>query len=205
MLQTISLTTLQFAINKALSLDFSSKEKIIQLEGKYIELVISPLNVHFYIGFSQGEILLLKNIDQNPDTVIHTSPLGLIRLSFLPASKMRSLFNDNIKISGDILIGQQIKELFDNINVDWEGHLAHFTGDVAAFHIGKVVKKGMQFKKKCLQQLQDNSKEFLLYELKLIANQNELEDFYQSVDETRLRVERLNAHINYLMAKNEKN
>ncbi|MCK1850929.1 YihY/virulence factor BrkB family protein, partial [Legionella pneumophila] len=32
------------------------------------------------------------------------------------------------------------------IDIDWEGHLAHFTGDVVAHQIGSFVRKGLEFK-----------------------------------------------------------
>jgi ubiquinone biosynthesis protein UbiJ len=204
MLKQFSLQTLQYAINQALSLDTNTLEKIKKLEGKIIELIISPLNVHFYISFEQSKVLLLADTILKPDTIIHSSPIGLIRLSFLPSSKMRSLFNDSIQISGDIQLGQQLKEIFDHIDIDWEGHLAHFTGDVAAYHIGKIVKKGRSLQKRYKDSFKRNSKEYLMHELQMTPTSSELENYYQGVDDLRLRTERLIAHVHYLMAENEK-
>jgi ubiquinone biosynthesis protein UbiJ len=204
MLKQFSLQALQFAMNQAISLDEHTVERLKALDGKIIEMVILPLHVHFYICFEEGKILLLAESDKTPDTIIHTSPMGLIRLSFLPSSKMRSLFNDNIQISGDIHLGQEIKEIFDQIDIDWEGHLAHFTGDVAAYHIGKVVKKGKELHQRYSQSLKNNTKEYVFYEMQMIPTPAELEQFYEEVDDIRLRTERLIAHVNFLMAENEK-
>ena len=140
MLKEYSLLALQKAINCALTLDEDMPAKIKPLEGKVLEVVINPLNVCFFLNFHQGCVRLLAYYEGIPDTVIHSNPLGLIRLSLLPASKLRSVFNDNIRISGDVELGQEVKALFDNIEVDWEGHLAHFTGDVVAHQIGSWVR-----------------------------------------------------------------
>ena len=138
MLKKYSLIALQKAINHGLSLDENMPAKLQSLHDKVLEMVIAPLDTHFFIQFKNGELLLLDEYQGEADTVIHSNPLGLIRLSLLPASKARSLFNDKIRMSGDIELGQQVKKIFDEIDIDWEGHLAQFTGDVVAHQIGSI-------------------------------------------------------------------
>ena len=205
MLKRISLQALQFAIHQALSLDSSISEKLLPLNHKVIEIIISPLKVHFYICIEGGKLLLKTQSSQPPDTIIYSNPMGLIRLSFLPSSKMRSIFNDQIKISGDIELGHELKKIFDNMYIDWEGHLAYFTGDVVAHHIGKVMRKGRDFRKSYTESFKKSSKEYLVYELQSTPSQAELDTFYEDVDELRLRNERLEAHIQFLLAHYEKN
>lgn len=205
MLKEYSLKALQTAINQAMKLDEQMPQKIQKLDGKTLEMVITPLNVNFYIRFKGSEMQLLHRIDGRPDTIIHSNPIGLIRLSLLPTSKARSLFNDKIRISGDIELGQSIKKLFDEIDIDWEGHLAHFTGDVVAHQIGSFVRKGLEFKNQFSTSMQQNITEFLQEELRICPSRNELEDFFAEVDELVLSVDRLQAHINNLMSDDEGN
>lgn len=199
MLKKYSLKALQTAINQALNLDEHMPEKLQALNDKVIEMIISPLNVNFYIQFQDSQMLLLDEYEGTPDTIIHSNPIGLIRLSLLPASKARSLFNDKIRMSGDIELGQKVKKLFDELDIDWEGHLAHFTGDVVAHQIGSFLRKGMEIKKQFSTSMQLNMTEFLQEELRVVPSKNELDDFFNDVDELRLSVERLQAHIHQLM------
>ncbi|HAT6914387.1 TPA: hypothetical protein JAZ40_08890 [Legionella pneumophila] len=205
MLKEYSLKALQTAINQAMKLDEQMPQKIQKLDGKTLEMVITPLNVNFYIRFKGSEMQLLHRIDGRPDTIIHSNPIGLIRLSLLPTSKARSLFNDKIRISGDIELGQSVKKLFDEIDIDWEGHLTHFTGDVVAHQIGSFVRKGLEFKNQFSTSMQQNITEFLQEELRICPSRNELEDFFAEVDELVLSVDRLQAHINNLMSDDEGN
>ncbi|HAT8326922.1 TPA: hypothetical protein GDD11_14505 [Legionella pneumophila] len=205
MLKEYSLKALQTAINQAMKLDEQMPQKLQKLDGKTLEMVITPLNVNFYIRFKGSEMQLLHRIDGRPDTIIHSNPIGLIRLSLLPTSKARSLFNDKIRISGDIELGQSVKKLFDEIDIDWEGHLAHFTGDVVAHQIGSFVRKGLEFKNQFSTSMQQNITEFLQEELRICPSRNELEDFFAEVDELVLSVDRLQAHINNLMRDDEGN
>ncbi|KTD72324.1 ubiquinone biosynthesis accessory factor UbiJ [Legionella tucsonensis] len=203
MLKKYSLKALQIAINKAARLDEHMPAKLKALDNKTLEMIISPLNVNFFILFKDGEIILLDNYDREADTIIHSNPIGLIRLSLLPASKARSLFNDKIRMTGDTELGQQVKKLFDEMDIDWEGHLAHFTGDVVAHQIGSFVRKGMAFKKRLDDSMRQNMSEYLQEELRLFPTKYELEDFFVEVDELSLSVERLQAHLNQLISRHE--
>lgn len=203
MIKKYSLLVLEKAINHALSLDESMPNKLSALQGKVLELIISPLNVNFFICFAQHGLVLQANHDGHADAVIRSSPIGLIRLSLLPASKVRSLFNDKIRISGDIEFGQQVKKLFDELDIDWEGHLAQFTGDVVAHQVGSLVRKGMAFKQQVGGSVCQNVTEYLQEELRIFPPREEINDFFNDVDDLSLKVERLAARINQLLAHHE--
>ncbi len=203
MLKRYSLLTLQKAMNHALALDPETKPKIKALHGKVLEMIVSPLDVHFFMHFSGDTIELLADFPGEPDTIIHSSPIGLIRLSFLPSSKVRSLFNDQIRMTGDTEFGQAVKRLFDDIDIDWEGHLAHFTGDVVAHQIGRFVRRGRQFKRSLKTSIKHNLGEYVQEEARLSPPREELEDFMNDIDALTLRVERLEAHINQQLTADE--
>ena len=198
MIKQYSLLALQKAINFALSLDSDMPKKLEVFEGKVIEIVLKPLDLCFFMRFQDQQIELLAYYEGLPNTVIYSSPLGLIRLSILPASKLRSLFNDQIRISGDTILGQKVKALFDEIDIDWEGHLAYFTGDVVAHQIGSWVREGYSFNRRLLSSLGRSVSDYIHEERRIFPSQEEIQDFFEDVDELSLRVERLRAHFNHL-------
>lgn len=199
MIKKYSLLALQTAINQALWLDEDISTKLQPLHHKVLEIIISPLNVNFFISFSEAGLSLLADYQGAANASIYSSPLGLIRLSLLPVSKVRSLFNDEIQISGDVELGQQVKTLFDAIDIDWEGHLARFTGDVIAYQVGSFVRQGLTFKRHLDQSLRQNVTEYLQEELRAFPPREEIDDFFNDVDELALRVERLTARTNNLL------
>ena len=200
MIKQYSLNLLQKAINHALNLDDSMPLKLKALKGKVLKIIISPLNVYFFMKFTKDELVLLAEYNKHIDTTINSSPMGLIRLSLLPASKARSLFNDKIKISGDVELGQQVKQLFDEIDIDWEGHLAQFTGDIIAHNVGSLIRRGLNFKDQINSSLRQDLSEYLQEELRAFPPKEEVDDFFNDIDELSLSVERLDAKISKLMA-----
>lgn len=205
MLKKYSLLALQKAINQALYLDEGMANKLQRLDDKVLELIISPLNVNFYMHFKNGAVYLLDCYEGAVNTTIESNPMGLIRLSLLPASKARSLFNDKVRMSGDVELGQHVKQLFDQLDIDWEGHLAHFTGDVVAYQIGSLFRKGRSFKQQLGSSLQQNITEYLQEELRVFPSKNELDDFFHDVDALSLHTERLQAHIEHLVKTHDSN
>jgi len=191
---------LQKAMNRALALDDGMPLKIQALDNKVLEIIIKPLHVNFFICFTQSEVHLHESYEGQADAIIESSPLGLIRLSLLPASKVRSLFNDKIKISGDVEFGQNVKKLFDEIDIDWEGHLAQFTGDVIAYQMGSLFRQGRAFKRHARESLRLNVTEYLQEELRAFPPREEINDFFSDIDALSLSVERLSARVNQLLA-----
>lgn len=203
MIKQYSLKLLEQAINHGLSLDESINEKLVSLSGKIIELIISPLDVNFFIIFTNTGLTLQETVNTPADTIIHSSPLGLIRLSLLPVSKARSLFNDQVQLSGDIELGEQAKRLFNELDIDWEGHLARFTGDVVAYQLGSWVRQGLAFQDQLKRSVQRNITEYVQEELRIVPGREETDDFFHDVDRLTLDVERLEAQVKLLADRHE--
>lgn len=200
MIKKYSLLTLQKAINHALALDENTPAKIAQLHGKVIEIIITTLDVNFFITFEARELILLETWPDKADTIIHSSPIGLIRLSLLPSSKARSLFNDKIRLTGDVELGNDVKKLFDELDIDWEGHLAHFTGDVVAHQLGSLFRQGKAFQTSLGSSMRTNLTGYLQEELRVFPSGEEVSDFFRDIDILALDVERLEAQIQLLAA-----
>lgn len=205
MIKKYALIPLQSAMNQALNLDPLMTEKLHAFEGKVLHIHILPLSIDFFMQFHEGKIVLLDTYEGVADTVIKSSPLGLIRLSCLPASQARSLFNDSIDISGDVELGTRIKQMVDEMDIDWEGHLAHFTGDAVAHQLGAFVRQSFSFAKSVQQSFSRNLSGYLQEEIRLFPPREEMQDFFNDVDTLALQVERIDAHVHLLLADHETN
>lgn len=199
MIHTYSLRLLEKAIQKALTLDPLSSDKIGRLNGKVIKIIILPLRTSFYMAFEHDSIALYSDYPSAADTTIQSTPMGLIRLSLLPASKVRSLFNNQITITGDILVGEEVKRLFDTLDLDWEGYLAQFTGDVVAHQVGALARFGLKLKTQTQTSLTRQIQEYIQEEKRCSPSQEEVEDFMNDVDELSLKVERLEAYLHHYL------
>lgn len=193
MIKSYSLRLLENALNLAMTLDETLPGQLEKFEAKVVQMTLTPFQWSFFMSFSKGKLVLMPTYKGQPDTVISSTPLGLIRLSFLPASKARSLFHDGVHIEGDVMLGQALKRTMDRIDIDWEGHLARFTGDMVAYQLGK----GVRDMKRRVNLMQETAtcqlKSYLKEDSTPLPTREAILDFCDDVDQLVLAYERLEA------------
>lgn len=96
-------------------------------------------------------------------------------------------------------LGAHIKKIWNELN------LSQFTSEEMVQQLGSLVSKGKELKKQVTDSLQLNITEFIQEELRVFPSRDELNDFFNDVDELSLSVGRLQAHINQLMSSHEIN
>lgn len=193
MIAPFALSALEKAINQYVALDPEIDEKRQPLEGKCLKLIIKPVTLYF--SFDKDKITLSNDSHQSPDATLEGYPLSFLKLHFSDADHLFSLFKTDISIQGDIEVGQQVKALFESIDIDWEEHLSQLTGDIIAHQVATVLKRTQTFGEGLLKSTQKNMTDYLQEECRLLPTKEELNDFYDDVDTLRLRVDRLCAKV----------
>lgn len=201
MIKKYSLIALEKIINQTLALDETMAARIEKLQGKVLKIIIEPMQVEVFMTFNQRQIHFMSSSESPPDTIIHSKPLALIKMGLLPSNQIRSLFQDKIHLSGDAELGQHVKQLFEDLNIDWETHLAKLTGDALAFKIGNVFRQGKAVQQHLYSSLHATITDYLYEESRVFPPREEVNDFFNDIDELSLAVERLEAKINQLMVK----
>ena len=195
MIKQCSLLVLQTAVQQALRLDPNIRSQLSNLQSKVLEIILLPMDIHLFIQVDNGTLVFFASPPACPDTIITSSPVGLISLGILPASQARSLLNDRVKISGDLAVGLELKKIFDSLEIDWLGHLSRFTGDVIAHQVGLIFQKCSEKTKNLSASLSNNIREYVQEEARLFPSGEEVQDFFNEIDELSLYAERLSAHI----------
>ena len=106
---------------------------------------------------------------------------------------MPNLFKQDLSISGDIDFGQDVRDLFGQIDIDWEEHLSHFTGDIIAHQLANLFTSTLKNVDEINTTFQQSLTEYLQEETKCLPCREELNDFFDDVDSMKLRVDRLQA------------
>src|ERR1700722_19060861 len=139
MLSTIQ-KNLQKVINHYLALDPESRTRIKAMENKIISIELLGINIVFQIKFLHSKVLLQKSFEEPPDTIIKGTPFSLLRMT-LSTGDRKHFFKDDITIEGDIECGQQVIELLDSLEIDWEEYASRLIGDIPAHQAGNAAKK----------------------------------------------------------------
>lgn len=190
MIKGLLTSALERVLAQLLSLDVESSLLLAPLSGKIIAVNFQPINQTVFFCPTEHSIQLVDEFHGTVDTYIE-GPISAMALMTLNMSGMRSLFTEDLKISGDLAVGRNFQQLFKQIDPDIEERLSHYTGDVAAHQLGNVVRWNYHYKRDTLKTLQLNVTEFLQDETQDTPSEPEVEVFLKQVDDLRSDLDRM--------------
>ena len=191
------LTYLSKALNAYLNLDSESVTRFKKLNGKIVTINLLPFNWTFQCHFTEEGVVLQRDELLAADTKISGTPLQFLAISFTKNNR-HQFFAKDAAIEGDALIGQQVAELFDQLEIDWEEHLSKFLGDIPAYHTNRVFSKMHKWLRKTEKSFALNIDEFCHEELKWYPPKEALQDFFIEVDTLRADVDRVEIKMQHL-------
>jgi ubiquinone biosynthesis protein UbiJ len=192
---------LETSINHALKQDPATLQKLKALQGKVIAFELTELELTLYLLPHTEGIQVQYLYQGQADTTLSGSPLAFINMSL--GDSTESFFSGEIRIKGDIELGQQFKRILDQLNLDWEEWLSGYTGDLIAFKAGNLIRNFTLWGKDTLNTLQLDAREYLQDEGQLNPHPAELTDFTNKVSQLRDDAARLEAQILRLQKKLE--
>tara|TARA_B110000879_G_C11175639_1_gene515828 strand:- start:2196 stop:2789 length:594 start_codon:yes stop_codon:yes gene_type:complete len=185
---------LETAINHYLNLDPNSQEKLSALNGKVLKLCVKPITVYFC--FENSALNIKSHVaDELITATLEGYPLAFIQLHFSSIENAPKLFKQELSIHGDMAFGQNVRDLFQTIDIDWQEYLSHFTGDIIAHELGNLFHRSTLFANTLSTNLQQNLTEYLQEEAKHLPCKEEIEDFCDDIDHLTLRADRLQAKL----------
>ncbi|MBG61915.1 MAG: hypothetical protein CMP03_05375 [Woeseiaceae bacterium] len=180
-------------INSQITTRTSAKKISQELEGKILSIQIKNTSHFFNVIMISNELNLHTN-KENFDVQISGSLISFTNL--LRDNSSDALRDGSIGINGDVAVAQKFQKLFEMIKPDIEEELSHIVGDVMANNIVKFSKKTGDWMLNTRDILQENIKEYLQEEIKLMPSKYEFNFFSKEVSKIRDDIERLEKKIN---------
>ncbi len=110
-----------------------------------------------------------------------------------------TVLTGNIHIEGDVACAQAFQSFWEQLSIDWEEWISEYTGDSVSYQIGEL----FRFTRKKLHYLfdsaQHNFAEYLQEEYRLSPTPEEVNQFYDNIDDIKSDVERLSIKIQSLL------
>ncbi|MFT7373903.1 MAG: ubiquinone biosynthesis protein UbiJ [Oleiphilaceae bacterium] len=194
--------SIEKAINLALSMDPVSQKKLNLLQGCILEVAITAPQQTLFFGSIDGKVVILPPQDSS-SVCLSGRAFAFIKLA--STQNKTALFkNKEITLSGDAVRAQQIQGLMGSVNIDWEGILATFIGDVPAHFIGTSLRQSLAFGKNISQSFINDLEEFIKYEVRLIPSKAMAKNNFDAIDQLRLAADRLEARLKLAVKQTKK-
>ena len=200
---TAAFASIETAINKLLSLDPIALEQLAKLSGKTLCVQCTLPQLVMYIEPTEDGIRLKSHHEAEITCCISGTGPALVQL-MVNKDKNNQLFGGDVQIIGSSDFAMQIQQIMQNSHLDWEGWLAKYTGPIFAHAIGQGVRESLSFAQKTASTFQQNLSEYLQEELRQLPSRNEVECFFEDLDELKLATDRLTARVKRLVEELEK-
>jgi ubiquinone biosynthesis protein UbiJ len=194
----LAYAALESALNGYLRLDPEAMRRLAALHGKVVGLeVIGPGLALYLVPDEAGGLQVLPPSDAPPDCWLRGTPLDLARSGDLRAGAGQ-IFEGRVRIEGDTALAQRFGSILADLDVDWEEQLSRLTGDVLAHEVGRAVRGAGAYAARGRATLEQNVREYLQEEARVLPARFEVREFLDAVDVLRDDVERLGARIERL-------
>ena len=164
--------------------------------GKVVAIEFEGLGQRIYIRPHVKGLDLMGDYEGEVDTTLRGTPMALMRMS--KGKPGEGLFGDGVVLKGDIELGQRLQRIFARIDIDWEEHISHLTGDIIAHQIGEGVRTLTGWGRNSNQSCERDFSEYLRYETDALPLDWEVDEYIIGVDTIRSDLDRLEARINRL-------
>lgn len=182
-----------FAINKVLALDPHALAQCQRHQGKIIALSCNDLTL--YIVFTLQGLQLQQSYSGAIDAHMSGS---LMAFKKILSDKDAALANPALNIQGDTELLQELRVIAQNLDIDWEEQLSHYTGDLVAHPVAKLARQSLAWLQTQVINLKQNQREYFQEELRVSPAAFELETFFNDINQLQLATDRLLARFTQL-------
>lgn len=197
MIKSSLIKTVNNAINHYLQLDPESINQLEKLEGKRVAIELQPFGKRMNVEFVDHRLELMTETTAEPDVTLKGSPLRLLA-AMRSKENRQKFFAEDIQIEGNAELGQQLIDLFDRLEIDWEEQLSRFTGDVPAYHVGNFMRKMTGWFRDSSESITENVSEYIHEEAGWLPTREALADLFNDIDTLRMDTDRTAARVKAL-------
>ncbi len=193
---------METAINTCLKMDPDALTQFARFSDKVIAIELEDTGIKLYCLPSALGISIMSQYQGEADTLISGRPLSMAKLALMNDTQV--MFDGEVKITGDVELGQKFKKALERIDIDWEEHLSRVTGDVIAHKTGQAIREMASWWRNNTARAQTNGREYLQQEADVLPVGDEAEDLYHGIETLRDDTARIEARIKQLVSKHKK-
>src|SRR3990167_6826536 len=195
-------STLTKAVANYLNLDPESSSRLQKLHGKIIAFELLPFHFTFQCVFNESGMSIVSNDAYLAETTLRGTPLQLLGVA-IAKDQRQHFFEEDITIEGNAETGQQVIDLFDELQIDWEEYTSRLIGDIPAYHVHRYLNKMCGWVKDTKTTFTQNINEYIHEEKAWLPTQEALQDFFADIDKLRLDVDRIEARLTMLSSEEQ--
>jgi len=188
-LPTTVLAFLEMTINRALRFDPAALARLARLNNQVVKIHVLGLDLQLFVIAGADGVRILGDYDGEADTLIEGAPFSL--LSLLWDRERHSVYLGDVRIEGDLELGQRFQNILRDLDIDWEEMLSKVMGDVSAHQAANVASGAFHWIKQTAESFLLDTAEYITEERRDLPSVYEVQQFLQDVDDMQATADRL--------------
>lgn len=192
---TLLLAGLERAINALLARDPAAPARLDALAGSRLLVCLEQPSLSIMLHFHHAGVDLMRadeDAESNADAVVELTPETLSQWAS-GESIERLMFSGKLSIRGRTHLLEATRELFTDLDIDWENELAALLGDMPAHSLAEGLRRMARFGLRAKDELLADVSEYVFEEAKLLPGRQQRDVLRDHLTELEVATDRLEA------------
>ena len=197
---TLLLAGIERSLNALLARDLAAPERLARLAGCRVLLRLERPSLALLLSFHSQGIDLLRQAEPDEsvaDTVVELDSETLGEL-FGGESLERLMFRGKLAVRGRVHLLEEMRELFFDLEIDWEAELARWLGDIPAHTLAEGIRRLAQWGLRTQGEMRADIAEYVFEEARLLTGKSQFEVLRDHLTELGISADRLEARLHRL-------
>lgn len=197
---TLLLAGLERAINALLARDPASPTRLEALAGSRLLVCLEQPSLRIMLHFHRTGVDLLRaddDAESSADAVVELTPETLSQWAS-GESIERLMFSGKLSLRGRTYLLEATRELFTDLDIDWENELAALLGDMPAHSLAEGLRRMARFGLRAKDELLADVSEYVFEEAKLLPGRQQRDVLRDHLTELEVATDRLEARFTRL-------
>lgn len=197
---TLLLAGIERSLNALLARDLAAPERLARLAGCRMLLRLERPSLALLLSFHSQGIDLLRQAEPDEsvaDTVVELDSETLGEL-FGGESLERLMFRGKLAVRGRVHLLEEMRELFFDLEIDWEAELARWLGDIPAHTLAEGIRRLARWGLRTQGEMRADIAEYVFEEARLLPGKSQLDVLRDHLTELGISADRLEARLRRL-------
>ncbi|MGQ4878433.1 ubiquinone biosynthesis accessory factor UbiJ [Billgrantia sp. LNSP4103-1] len=194
---TLLLAGLERTLNALLARDLAAPSRLGRLAGHRLLLRLERPALTLLLSFHPHGVDLMRHEEPDEsiaDTVVELDAETLGEL--LGGESMeRLMFGGKLAVRGRVHLLEEVRELFFDLDLDWEAELAGWLGDVPAHSLAEGLRGMARWGLRAGDELRADIAEYVFEEARLLPGRRQLDNLRDHLTEIEVATDRLEARL----------
>lgn len=194
---TLLLAGLERTLNALLARDPASPSRLARLAGQRLLLRLENPDLALAIHYHPQGLDLLRpdGIEEEAFDAVVEVDAETAGALLGGASMERLMFQGRLAVRGRIQLLEATRDLLLDLDLDWEGELARWLGDIPANSLAEGLRRLGRFGLRTRDEFRADLSEYLVEEARLLPGRPQMEVLRDHLTEMEVSVDRLEARL----------